>query len=192
MDLLLGAELLGLPDLLDEGEELGVVEVAEDLAEHVDLVSNVLLGGVQVVSLGLEVSDDLVVETEGLLLENLRLDFQDERRVGLAKSGLAHQGSVGLVIIIVRVGEGLVDVDIVGDAGDELGVAGGGGRLELEVLDGQTLSSLSLVAVGLGHVLVVRVDALDDEVALAVGATNDAADVSVLFCKREKSMSKTR
>ncbi len=104
-------------------------------------------------------------------------------RVGLTERGLAHQGSVGLVVIIVRVSEGLVDMDIVGDAGNQLGVSSGGSGLEVEVLNGQTFGGFSLVAEGLLDVLVVRVDALNDEMALAVGTTDDPGDISVLKLK---------
>jgi hypothetical protein len=80
---------------------------------------------------------------------------------------------VGFVVIIVRVSEGLVDVGVGGDAGNQLGGASGSGRLQVEVLDGQTFGCFGLVAEGLGDELVNGVDALDDEVALIGSATND-------------------
>lgn len=58
---------------------------------------------------------------------------------------------MGFVIIIVRVGQSLVDVNIGGDARNQLGVTGRGGRSQSQVLDGQTFSGFSLVAEGLDN-----------------------------------------
>lgn len=168
------------PVLLNERIELGIVKVGENPAKHVVLVRSVLGRGIEVVVLGFEVSVDLGEDTLSFPLQNLGLNFHNHGRVGLTERGLAHQGSVGLVVIIVRVSEGLVDMDIVGDAGNQLGVSSGGSGLEVEVLNGQTFGGFSLVAERLLDVLVVRVDALDDEMALAVGTTDDPGDISVL------------
>ena len=180
-DLVGGAPFLVFPDLVDESVQLGVVERGEDSAEHVDLVGNVLVGGLVVVVLALEVSDDFSPETLGLLLEDLSVDFHDHRGVDATESRLAHKGTVGFVVIIVRVSEGLVDVGVGGDAGNELGGASGSGRLQVEVLDGQTFGGFGLVAEGLGDELVNGVDALDDEVALIGSATNDPDVLNVLW-----------
>ena len=140
-----------------------------------------LVGGLVVVVLALEVSDDFSPETLGLLLEDLSVDFHDHRGVDATESRLAHKGTVGFVVIIVRVSEGLVDVGVGGDAGNELGGASGSGRLQVEVLDGQTFGGFGLVAEGLGDELVNGVDALDDEVALIGSATNDPDVLNVLW-----------
>ena len=137
-------------------------------------------GGVDVERFGLDVADDFGQQTESLLLEDLSVDFHDHGRVDVAEGGLAHQGSVGLVVIIVRVGQSLVDVDIGGDAGNQLGVAGGGGRLEGQVLDGQTFGGFGFVAEGLDDQLVNGLDALNDEVAFSGSTTDDADGVGVL------------
>jgi len=87
---------------------------------------------------------------------------------------------VGLVVAIVRVSEGLVNVDILRDARNQLGGAGVAGRLQVEVLDALTFDGLGLVAQRLGDELVDGLDALDNEVALLVGATDDAGGGDVL------------
>ncbi len=190
-NLLGGGPFLVLPDLVDESHQLTVVERGQSPSEHVDLVGGVLCGWVDVVRFGFNVADDFGQQTESLLLEDLSLDFHDHGRVDIAESGLAHQGSVGLVIIIIGVSEGLVDVDIGGDAGNQLGVASGGGRLQSQVLDGQTFGGFSLVAEGLDDQLVNGLDALDDEVTLSGGTTDDADGVGVLNnqAKRQISLS---
>ena len=139
-----------------------------------------LAGRINPVGLAFHIGDDLVEETESLSLENLRFDFHDHRGVDAVQGRLAHQGSVGLVIIIVRVSQSLVDVNIGRDAGGELGVAGGGGGPQSQVLDSQTFGGLSLVAEGLHDQLVNGLDALDDEVALVGGTTDDSNGVGVL------------
>lgn len=137
-------------------------------------------GGIDVVSLRLNIADDFRKQTESLFLEDLRLDFHDHGRIDVAQGGLSHQGSVGFVIIIVRVGKGLVDVNISGDARNQLGVASWSGRSQGQVLDSQTFGGFGLVAEGLHDQLVNGLDALDDEVALVRGTTDDSNSVSVL------------
>ena len=88
---------------------------------------------------------------------------------------------MGLVVIIVRVGQSLVNVDIGGDARNQLGVTSRGGRPQGQVLDGQTFGGFSLVAEGLDDQLVNGLDALDDEVAFGRGTTDDSNSVGVLF-----------
>ncbi len=92
---------------------------------------------------------------------------------------------MGLVVIIVRVGQSLVDVNIGGDAGNQLGVTSRGGRSQGQVLDGQTFSGFGLIAEGLDDQLVNGLDALDDEVSLGRGTTDDSNGVGVLFRRKK-------
>jgi len=172
-DLVRGAPFLVFPDLVDESVKLGPVEGREDSAEHVNLVGNLLLRGLVVVVLAFELSDDFSPKALSFLLQDLSLNFHDHGGIDATKRGLSHEGAVGLVVIIVRVSEGLVGVRIGRDAGHQLGGTSGSGGPEVEVLDSQTFSSFGFVAEGLGHQLVNRVDALDDEVTLVGSATDD-------------------
>jgi hypothetical protein len=91
---------------------------------------------------------------------------------------------VGFVIIIVRVGQSLVDVNIGGDARNQFGVTSRSGRSQGQVLDGQTFSSFSFVAEGLDDQLVNGLDALDDEVTFIGSTTDDSNGISVLFIEK--------
>lgn len=51
---------------------------------------------------------------------------------------------------------------------------------QVEVLDSLTLSGLSFITERLGGQLIDGLDALNDELALLVGATNDADSVDAL------------
>ena len=83
-DLVGSAPFLVFPDLVDKSVQLGPVEGGEDPAEHVDLVGNLLFGGLIVVVLTVKLSDDFGPQTLGFLLQDLSFDFHDHGRVDAA------------------------------------------------------------------------------------------------------------
>ena len=180
--LLLGGVVVSSFEVLaDKVVQLGVIEGSKDPAEHVDFVGDVEAAGIVVELLGFEITVDLAEETFSLLKESLVVDFDDEGRVDGVHGGFSHQRTVGLVVIIVRVGEGLIGVVVGRYAGGELGGSGVLGGLEVEVLDGHTIDGLSLVTERLGRQSVDGLDALDDKVAVLGGATVDVDSIGVLF-----------
>lgn len=164
----------------DKLRQFRVIEEAENFAQHVDFLGDVLGAGVQVERFRLQLLVDLGEETLSLLEEGLLVDFHNHGRVDVAKSGLAHQGTLGLVVGVVGVSQGLVDMDIGGDARLQFSGASAVNGFQVEVLDGLTLGGFSLITERLGDQLVDGLDALDDELSLLVGATDDADSVDTL------------
>ena len=114
-----------------------------------DLFGDVEAAGIVVELLSLEIMVDFAEETIGLLEKGLVVDLDDERRLHSVHGGLTHQRTMGLVVIIVRVGESLVGVVVGRETSGELVGSGMLSRLQIEVLIGHSIDSFSLVTEGL-------------------------------------------